>query len=188
MKRGLDILLTLALAPLWVPLIVLIALCVRLLDGAPVFFRQTRAGLHGKPFPLLKFRTMRAGTGNDLERLTRLGRLLRATSLDELPQLFQVLGGSLSLVGPRPLPVEYISRYTPEQARRLTVTPGLTGWAQIHGRNAISWEEKFKLDIWYVDHRTFLLDIKILLLTIVEVAARTGVNHSENETMPAFRG
>ena len=188
MKRGLDLFLTLFFAPLWLPLLSLAALIVWVIDGKPICFRQERAGSGGRPFMLLKLRTMRDGEGTDRERITPLGRLLRATSLDELPQLLQVLSGTMSLVGPRPLPTAYLSRYSPEQSRRHEVRPGITGWAQIHGRNAISWEEKFRLDVWYVDHRSLALDLKILLLTVLRVLTRTGINASQAETMPEFRG
>ncbi|HBO98861.1 MAG TPA: sugar transferase, partial [Verrucomicrobia bacterium] len=165
MKRFLDISLAVATLPLWGSLALLVALVLLLGDGRPVLFRQTRAGLKGLPFTILKFRTMRPGPGTDMERLTRLGRFLRRTSLDELPQLVNILKGDMSLVGPRPLPVAYVARYAPEQARRLDVRPGLTGWAQVNGRNALSWEEKFAYDTWYVDHQSLALDLRILFLT-----------------------
>ncbi|MBB6284649.1 sugar transferase EpsL [Geobacillus subterraneus] len=157
-------------------------------------FKQQRPGLHGKPFYLYKFRTMmdeRDGKGEllpDHVRLTPFGQLLRKYSLDELPQLFNVLKGDISLVGPRPLLMEYLELYTPEQARRHEVKPGITGWAQVNGRNAISWEEKFKLDVWYVDNRTFWLDIKILFLTVIKVLKKEGINQSEYVTMEKFAG
>lgn len=160
MKRMFDILVVLAFAPAWCVVAAFVAAAVLLFDGRPVFFLHRRAGLGGEPFNLVKFRTMKDGA------VTRLGRLLRATSLDELPELFHVLSGRMSLVGPRPLPVEYLPRYTEEQAKRHLVRPGITGWAQIHGRNAVSWEDKFAYDVWYAENRTFLLDLKILLLTI----------------------
>ncbi len=188
MKRSLDILLVCLFAPFWLPLLGLTAVAVRLAMGRPVFFRQMRPGLHGRPFPLLKFRTMRPGPGSDAERLTPFGRRLRRTSLDELPELFNVLRGEMSLVGPRPLLTEYLPRYTPEQARRHEVRPGITGWAQIHGRNALSWEEKFRLDVWYVDHRSLRLDLRILLATLRQVARGAGINAGEHVTMPEFRG
>jgi lipopolysaccharide/colanic/teichoic acid biosynthesis glycosyltransferase len=162
--------------------------------GSPVLFVQQRPGLRGRGFRLVKFRTMKSAVGHDgrelpdAERLTALGRFLRATSLDELPQLWNVLRGDLSLVGPRPLLVQYLERYTPEQARRHDVLPGITGWAQVNGRNAISWEEKFALDVWYVDHWSFVLDLRILLLTIVRVLQREGIAQGGHVTMPEFMG
>jgi sugar transferase EpsL len=162
--------------------------------GAPVLFAQTRPGLHGRPFKMYKFRTMtdaRDASGElkpDAERLTRFGRWLRATSLDELPELFNVLKGDMSLVGPRPLLMEYLPLYSPEQARRHEVKPGITGWAQVNGRNALSWEDKFRLDVWYVDHRSLALDMKILLLTALRLVQRHGVSHPGHETMPRFTG
>jgi lipopolysaccharide/colanic/teichoic acid biosynthesis glycosyltransferase len=167
---------------------------VRLRLGAPVFFRQQRPGLHGRPFTILKFRTMRdavdAGGSPlpDAERLTRLGKFLRSTSLDELPELLNVLGGDMSLVGPRPLLMQYLERYTPEQARRHEVRPGITGWAQVNGRNAITWERKFELDVWYVDHRSFLLDLRILARTLAGVVRREGITQPGSATAEEFRG
>lgn len=176
------------------PLVALLALALRLAHGAPVLFRQTRPGLGGEPFTIFKFRTMRDALGpdgrprSDAERLTRLGKVVRALSLDELPQLWNVLRGDMSLVGPRPLLMEYLPRYTAEQARRHEVRPGITGWAQVHGRNAISWEQKFALDVWYVDNRTMLLDCKIVLLTMLRVLRRDGVSARGEATMPEFLG
>lgn len=170
----------------------IIALLVRLKLGSPVLFKQARPGLHGKPFMLYKFRTMtdkRDSNGRllpDEQRLTPFGAWLRSTSLDELPELWNVIKGEMSLVGPRPLLMEYLDRYTPEQARRHEVKPGITGWAQINGRNAINWEEKFKLDVWYVDNWNLVLDIKILLLTLIKVIRREGINSEGHATMPAF--
>ncbi len=193
-KRGMDICMAIVGLVLFAPLFAVIALLIRLDSSGPVFFRQVRPGLHGKPFVLYKFRTMREafdGEGKPLpdeKRLTRLGRFLRSTSLDELPELYNVLKGEMSLVGPRPLLMEYLDRYTPEQARRHEVKPGITGWAQVHGRNALSWEEKFRLDVWYVDHRSLLLDLKILLLTLWKVLRREGISHSGHATMPEFKG
>ena len=187
-KRLLETVIVLLAAPLWLPLVMIVAVVVRLTEGAPVMFRQERAGLRGKPFVMLKFRTMRPGNGSDAERMTRLGRFLRSTSLDELPQLFHVLTGKMSLVGPRPLPTAYLPRYTPEQARRHEVRPGITGWAQVNGRNAISWEEKFRHDVWYVDNHTLLLDIRILFKTVFKTASRKGINQSSEETMEEFLG
>jgi lipopolysaccharide/colanic/teichoic acid biosynthesis glycosyltransferase len=187
-KRLLETILVLVTAPLWLPLLAVVAAAVRIAEGAPVMFRQERAGLGGRPFVMMKFRTMRAGDGSDAERMTRFGRFLRSTSLDELPQLLHVLSGKMSLVGPRPLPTAYLPRYSPEQARRHEVRPGITGWAQVNGRNALSWDEKFRLDVWYVDHRSLLLDAKILLMTVFRTASRDGINHSGSETMEEFTG
>lgn len=176
------------------PLMLLIALLVRLKLGKPVLFRQVRPGLHGKPFVMLKFRTMTNdcdAKGEPLPdelRLTKFGKWLRSTSLDELPELFNVLRGEMSLVGPRPLLMEYLPRYTPEQARRHEVKPGITGWAQVNGRNALSWEEKFRLDVWYVDHWNLWLDLKILWLTIWKVLKREGISAEGAATMPIFMG
>ena len=188
MKRLLETILVLVTAPLWLPLLAVVAAAVRIAEGAPVMFRQERAGLGGRPFVMMKFRTMRAGDGSDAERMTRFGRFLRSTSLDELPQLLHVLSGKMSLVGPRPLPTAYLPRYSPEQARRHEVRPGITGGAQVNGRNALSWDEKFRLDVWYVDHRSLLLDAKILLMTVFRTASRDGINHSGSETMEEFTG
>lgn len=194
MKRLFDLLIaTVALLLLALPLLALIWL-VRNKLGSPVFFRQTRPGLHGRPFEMVKFRTMTDERGPDgqllpnAQRLTPFGRLLRSTSLDELPELWNVLKGDMSLVGPRPLLMEYLPLYSPEQARRHEARPGITGWAQINGRNAINWEEKFKLDIWYVDHRSLWLDIKILWLTVKKVLVRDGINASKEVTMSKFTG
>jgi sugar transferase EpsL len=175
-------------------LILVIALLVKIKHGSPILFRQTRPGLHGKPFNMYKFRTMtneRNANGNlltDDKRLTRFGQFLRSTSLDELPELMNVLKGEMSLVGPRPLLMEYLDRYTSEQARRHEVRPGITGWAQVNGRNAISWEEKFKLDVWYVDNRSFWLDIRILWMTIVKVFKREGISQEGQATAEKFMG
>lgn len=188
MKRLMDTLIVVASAPLWAPLAALVALAVRIADGSPVVFRQERAGLGGRPFTMMKFRTMRRGEGSDADRTTRLGRLLRSTSLDELPQLLHVLSGKMALVGPRPLPTAYLPRYSPEQARRHEVRPGITGWAQVNGRNAISWDEKFRLDVWYVDNRSLLLDARILFLTVWRTVRREGINSSATETMEEFKG
>ena len=194
MKRAADIFFSVLLLLLLFPLLVLIALVVRLVIGKPVLYRQRRPGLDVKPFELVKFRTMRdvqdaAGSQlSDEYRMTALGRILRRTSLDELPSLWNVLCGDMSLVGPRPLLMEYLALYSPEQMRRHDVRPGITGWAQINGRNAISWEEKFRLDIWYVDNSNFWLDIKILCLTIVSVFKSTGINQEGHVTAEKFRG
>ena len=188
MKRLFDILLVVVALPLWLPLLGIVALVVLAVAGRPVFFRQERAGKGGKPFSMLKVRTMRNGEGTDEERLTRLGRFLRASSLDELPELLHVLSGTMSLVGPRPLPTRYLPRYSPEQARRHEVRPGITGWAQVHGRNQVSWEDKFAYDVWYVDHRSLLLDIKILFMTVLPVLFARGIAQSETVTMTEFTG
>ena len=188
MKRVIESLAVIVAAPLWVPLAAIVALAIMLADGRPVLFRQERAGKGGRIFTMLKFRTMRAGEGTDAERLTRIGRFLRATSLDELPQLLHVLSGKMSLVGPRPLPARYLPRYSPEQARRHEVRPGITGWAQVNGRNALSWDEKFRLDVWYVDNRSFFLDLKILFLTVFKTASRDGINRPGSDTMDEFLG
>jgi len=182
-----------ALLLLAVPLFCL-AILVRTKLGSPVVFVQTRPGKDGKPFRMVKFRTMtdeRGADGTllpDAERLTRFGRLLRATSLDELPELWNVLKGDMSLVGPRPLLMEYLPLYSPEQARRHEVRPGVTGWAQVNGRNALSWEEKFALDVWYVDHQSFCLDLRILWLTVRKVLVREGISASGEATMSRFTG
>ncbi len=171
-----------------------IAILVRWKLGSPVFFRQQRAGLHGKPFALIKFRTMQVTQGVsgvykiDAERLTRFGQVLRATSLDELPELWNVFRGEMSLVGPRPLLMDYLPLYTVEQQRRHDVMPGITGWAQVNGRNRMSWEERFAHDVWYVDNRSFWLDMKIVLLTILKVFRRDGISADGEATMPRFTG
>jgi len=176
------------------PAIALLALFVRRKLGSPVFFRQLRPGLHGKPFMLVKFRTMtdaRDAQGNllpDAERLTGFGKMLRSTSLDELPELWNVIRGDMSLVGPRPLLMQYLERYTPEQARRHEVRPGITGWAQVNGRNAVSWPERFALDTWYVDHVGFILDMRIMWLTVWTVLRREGINQDGQATMQEFWG
>lgn len=176
------------------PLLLILMVAVRLKLGSPIFFTQVRPGLNGKPFKMVKFRTMtdaRDHDGNLLSdniRLTSFGRFLRSTSLDELPELWNVLKGDMSLVGPRPLLMEYLSRYTSEQARRHEARPGITGWAQINGRNAISWEDKFKLDVWYVDNQSFWLDLKILFLTVKKVFVREGISAEGDVTMPKFMG
>lgn len=194
MKRALDGLLVVATAPLWIPLLGALMVLVRLRLGRPVLFLQQRPGLDGKPFMLVKLRTMtdaRDASGAllpDADRLTRFGRWLRATSLDELPELWNVLKGDMSLVGPRPLLMEYLPLYTSEQVRRHAVRPGITGLAQISGRNAITWDEKFRLDTWYVDHHTLTLDLKILMLTLLRVLQRHGISAAGDATMPKFAG
>ena len=194
MKRLLDVTVTLVALALLSPLMLVIAAAVLLTMGRPILFRQRRPGLGGRPFTILKFRTMLDPSDNggrptpDTKRLTRLGRFLRSTSLDELPELFNVLRGEMSLIGPRPLLMQYLGRYTPEQARRHEVRPGITGWAQVNGRNAISWEEKFRLDVWYVDHASLWLDVKILFRTVAMVLRREGVNAESGVTMREFTG
>ena len=174
--------------------LLLLALLVRTKLGSPVFFRQTRPGLHGKPFEMVKFRSMtdaRSADGQllpDSERLPPFGRFLRSSSLDELPELWNVLKGEMSLVGPRPLLMEYLPLYTPQQYRRHEVRPGVTGWAQVNGRNAISWEEKFALDVWYVENQSFWLDVKILFLTVKKVLVKDGISASGEATMTKFTG
>jgi lipopolysaccharide/colanic/teichoic acid biosynthesis glycosyltransferase len=194
MKRLFDIVAALTLLVLAAPLMALTAVAVWLALGPPVLLRQQRPGLEGKPFTFLKFRSMteaRDARGEllpDAQRLTRFGRWLRASSLDELPQLINVLRGEMSLVGPRPLLMEYLPLYTPRQALRHAVRPGITGWAQVNGRNALSWEEKFELDVWYVENRSFWLDLKILALTARRLFDRRGVRHGDHATMPRFTG
>lgn len=194
LKRIFDIVISAALLVSCTPLIIFIAMLIRLKIGKPVFFTQRRPGLHGAPFKLIKFRTMRdAYTANgeplpDSERLTALGQFLRSSSLDELPELWNVLKGEMSLVGPRPLLMEYLPLYTPMQARRHDVLPGITGWAQVNGRNAIAWDDKFKLDLWYVAHQSWWLDIKILLLTIKKVFLREGISAQGEATATKFEG
>ena len=193
-KRLLDVTAALAAICLLSPLIALVVLLLRIRLGSPVLFRQRRPGLHGQPFTLLKFRTMtdaRDDQGRllpDADRLTPFGRFLRSTSLDELPELINVLKGEMSLVGPRPLLMQYLDRYTPEQMRRHDVRPGITGWAQVNGRNAISWEDKFALDVWYVDHLSFRLDARIVGMTILTILKREGISQPGQATAEEFRG
>ena len=193
-KRLFDLVLTVPALVLFSPVLVVLAIFVRLKLGSPILFRQIRPGLNERPFNILKFRTMTDTRGadgvllSDAERLTRFGRFLRATSLDELPELFNVLKGDMSLVGPRPLLMQYLERYTPEQARRHEVRPGITGWAQVNGRNAITWEEKFKLDVWYVDNWSLWLDIKIIAMTIWKILKREGISQPGQATMEEFKG
>ncbi|KPK03680.1 MAG: sugar transferase [Anaerolineae bacterium SG8_19] len=183
-----------ALTILLTPLLLLLAILVRLKLGSPVFFRQQRPGLNGRPFTMFKFRTMtdpRDQSGNLLpeeKRLLPFGRFLRSTSLDELPELFNVLKGDMSLVGPRPLLMQYLDRYTPEQARRHEVKPGITGWAQVNGRNAINWEDKFKFDVWYVDNQSLSLDLKIIVLTAWKILKREGISQPGQATAKEFEG
>ena len=194
MKRFVDIVLSLSALLILSPLLAVLAIQVRRKLGRPVLFRQTRPGLHARPFQLCKFRTMtdeRGADGEllpDSERLRPFGRFLRSTSLDELPELWNVLKGEMSLVGPRPLLMEYLGLYSLEQARRHEVRPGMTGWAQVKGRNALTWEEKFELDIWYVDNQSLWLDLKVLLMTIATVFKREGVSHEGHATMGKFQG
>ena len=188
MKRALDLALVLLAAPLWLPMFAFVALAVLAFEGRPVFFRQARSGRDGEPFGLVKFRSMKNGAESDAERLTRFGRLLRASSLDELPELLHVLSGRMSLVGPRPMPVRYLPRYSEKQRRRLEVRPGITGWAQIHGRNLCSWEDKFNYDVWYVDHVSTALDLKILFLTMLTVFTARGISAENEATMTEFMG
>ena len=193
-KRLFDMCVSVAAIVLLSPLLLVTMLVTRIKLGGPVFFRQQRPGLGGRPFEMVKFRTMtdsRDSVGNllsDGERLTAYGRFLRSTSIDELPELWNVLKGDLSVVGPRPWLMDYLPLYSAEQTRRHEVRPGVTGWAQINGRNAISWDEKFALDIWYVDNRSFFLDLKILLMTAKNVLIRRGVNAVGSSTMPRFTG
>jgi sugar transferase EpsL len=194
LKRLIDLSLLLVTSPVWLAVISIFALVNRIKMGKPVFFRQQRAGRHGTSFYVIKFRTMieerseSSGLLSDAERLTPFGAWLRSTSMDELPELWNVLRGEMSLVGPRPLHLRYVERYSPKHRRRLEVSPGLTGWAQINGRNSLSWEDRFHLDVWYVDNRSLWLDIKILWLSIWKVLRREGVNAAGEETMTEFMG
>jgi sugar transferase EpsL len=191
-KRAIDVVVAVGTLLVLSPLLAVVAVAIRVTMGGPVLFRQARAGRRARPFDLLKFRTMRLeaagehGPRHDMDRVTKLGAFLRRTSIDELPSLANVLRGELTLVGPRPLPVNYVDRYSEEQARRLLVTPGLTGWAVVHGRNQLNWEERFELDVWYVDHRSMLLDLKIILRTVGLVLRGSGVNQSDRVTMTEF--
>lgn len=192
MKRVFDLITSTILFLILIPLMALLAISVRLSMGPPVVYRQVRPGLRGRPFSLYKFRTMvPQGDGQvvpakDKERITPLGRWMRRYSMDELPQLFNVIRGDLSLVGPRPLLMEYLPKYTAEQGRRHDVRPGITGWAQVNGRNLLTWEEKFALDVWYVDNQTFWLDLKILFLTVLKVFRAEGIDRSGDTTMSGF--
>jgi lipopolysaccharide/colanic/teichoic acid biosynthesis glycosyltransferase len=194
LKRAVDVVGAGAALIVLSPLLAVLALAVRLRMGSPVLFRQPRPGLHGQTFEILKFRTMtdardqRGEPLPDAERLTAFGRFLRRTSLDELPEFLNVLRGEMSLVGPRPLRVEYLPLYSPEQSRRHDVRPGITGWAQVNGRNAVSWNEKFELDVWYVDHRSLRLDLQILWATVAEVVGGRGVSAAGHATMEPFTG
>lgn len=194
MKRVMDIVIAAGVLVFCSPVLCLTAVMVRIMLGRPVVFRQERPGLNGRLFTIYKFRTLtddRDETGEllpDADRMTRFGSLLRKTSLDELPELVNVLKGDMSLVGPRPLLVQYLDRYSPEQARRHHVRPGITGWAQINGRNALTWDEKFQLDTWYVDHRTLILDLKILFLTLIQVFRQDGIHQDGHATAEEFMG
>lgn len=194
MKRFFDFIVTFFALLTLLPILLIVAILVFLKLGSPILFTQNRPGLNGKIFKMYKFRSMTDGRdekGNFLpneKRLTLFGKKLRSTSLDELPGLLNVLKGDMSLVGPRPLLTEYLPLYNQEQGRRHEVRPGITGWAQVNGRNAISWEQKFKLDVWYVDNQSFWLDVKILFLTVKKVFVRDGINSSDNVTMPKFKG
>lgn len=194
MKRAIDLVAASVALVLLSPLLLAVALSIWAKLGTPILFRQVRPGLGGRPFTLFKFRTMRDAEGHDgsalpdAERLTAFGRSLRSWSLDELPELWNVVRGDMSLVGPRPLLMEYLPLYTPDQARRHDVRPGITGWAQVKGRNALSWNEKFALDLWYVDNQSLSLDMKILALTLRNVLARHGINAENSATMPKFTG
>jgi lipopolysaccharide/colanic/teichoic acid biosynthesis glycosyltransferase len=194
LKRSFDVAFAALLLVLLAPVLVVLALLVATFLGRPVLFVQERPGLHGKPFRMRKFRTMTDATDahgtprSDAERLTRFGRMLRATSLDELPELWNVLVGDMSFVGPRPLLMEYLPLYSAEQRRRHDVPPGITGWAQINGRNALTWEQKFAYDLWYVDHKSFALDLRILWATVTQVATARGVSQNGHVTMSRFKG
>ncbi len=193
-KRVFDVIVALTMLVILAPVFALVALAVRMNLGAPVLFRQQRPGLHERPFLLVKFRSMRNGTDRaghlleDAQRLTPFGQLLRATSLDELPELWNVLIGEMSLVGPRPLLMEYLPRYSARQRRRHDVRPGITGWAQINGRNSTTWETRLEQDVWYVEHRSFLLDVRILVRTIRQVFVAEGIAQPGHATMPRFTG
>lgn len=193
-KRFIDIVISAATMLVLLPLLAVLALLVRAMLGGPVIFRQIRPGLCAEPFEMIKFRTMTSDVGQDgillpdAQRLTRFGKFLRSTSLDELPGLWSVLKGDMSLIGPRPLLMQYLPLYSAEQARRHEIRPGITGWAQVNGRNAISWEAKFALDVWYVDNRSMLLDLKIMFMTVWKVIGRRDISESEHVTMPVFTG
>jgi len=191
-KRWFDLLAIALVLPLLLPVYIFLWCLIRCCLGSPVLFFQNRPGLRGKPFRIVKFRTMTNCCDEDgcllpdAHRLTRLGRFLRATSLDELPELINVITGEMSIVGPRPLLMQYLARYSPEQARRHEVKPGITGWAQVNGRNSISWEEKFRLDVWYVDNWSFVLDLRIIMMTVLNVIRRDGISAAGEATMPEF--
>lgn len=193
-KRIFDLILTIPGLLLISPLLLVVSLLILVIDGRPILFKQVRPGYHGKLFNNFKFRTMTNSyddQGNllpDASRITRLGHFLRSTSIDELPELFNVLRGEMSLIGPRPLLVQYLDRYSPEQARRHNVLPGITGWAQVNGRNALSWQDKFRLDVWYVDHWSLLLDVKILCMTFIQTIKREGISQPGHATAEEFMG
>lgn len=187
MKRFLDVFIVIITMPIWLIVYAIVAFVVKVSSGSPVHFKHKRAGKNAKEFMFMKFRTMRDGEGSDAERTTRVGKFLRSTSLDELPQLWHVLSGKMSLVGPRPLPTKYLPRYSPFQARRHEVRPGITGWAQINGRNAISWEKKFELDVWYVEHLSFLTDVKVIIDTVKVVLTHDGVSLNALEDFDEYR-
>ncbi len=193
-KRFFDVTVVLVLLPVVIPVMVCVSICVSLFLGRPVFFRQSRPGLQGILFRLMKFRTMtdtRDSEGillPDEKRLTRFGKFLRASSLDELPELWNVLKGEMSLVGPRPLLAEYLDKYSPEQARRHDVRPGITGWAQVNGRNGVPWDERFQMDLWYVEHCSLWLDLKIMWMTVKTIFTRSGISARGHATMPCFTG
>ena len=194
LKRAFDIVFSAGWLIGFAPLLLAVAILVRLKLGSPVLFIQERPGYLGRPFRMVKFRTMTDARGPDGEllpdeqRLTPFGKFLRSSTLDEFPEMWNVLLGDMSVVGPRPLLMRYVPRYSPFQARRMELKPGVTGWAQVNGRNLLSWEEKFALDVWYVDHRTFWLDMKIVVMTFFKVFARTGINSDKAATMEEFRG
>jgi sugar transferase EpsL len=194
LKRLFDITVSTLLLILLLPIVILVSILVGLKMGSPILFRQMRPGLNGDPFEVYKFRTMSeqvdilSNALPDGARLTSLGRFLRKTSLDEIPQLLNVFNGDMSLVGPRPLLMEYLPLYSPEQAKRHLVRPGITGWAQVHGRNTISWQDKFCLDVWYVENASFMVDMKILCMTLLKVLRRDGINASDADTMKKFTG
>ena len=194
LKRAFDIVFSACWLIGFAPLLLAVAILVRLKLGSPVLFVQERPGYLGRPFRMVKFRTMTDERGPDGEllpdsvRLTSFGKLLRSTTLDEFPEMWNVLIGEMSVIGPRPLLMRYLTRYSPFQARRMEVKPGVTGWAQVNGRNSLSWEEKFALDVWYVDHRTFWLDMKIVVMTFFKVFARTGIDAAHGGAMEEFRG
>ncbi len=193
-KRFFDLTVSITALILFLPILIGVAIAIHRKMGGGIFFIQRRPGLHGKPFNIIKFKTMSDARDKhgkllpDSERLSRFGRILRSTSLDELPELINVILGDMSLVGPRPLLMQYLERYTPEQARRHDVLPGITGWAQVNGRNAISWQDKFNLDVWYVDNHTLLLDIKIIFMTVARVFKREGISQPGQATAQEFMG
>ena len=188
MKRAFEIVASLLGLIILAPLLIILCILQYFKMGRPLFFRQERAGRKGKAFQIVKFRSMAHGSENDMVRTTGWGKLLRSTSLDELPELWNVLRGEMSIIGPRPLPTEYLPRYNDQQARRHAVRPGITGWAQVNGRNNLTWERQFELDLWYVDHASLFLDLKILALTLLAVVSRKGINASKEITRTAFMG